>query len=220
MLGAAPFGAIFGALAVTGGLSPGAALGMSLFVYAGSSQFIAAGLIAESVSLGLIVLTTFVVNLRHALYGASLGPHLKHLPQTWQLPLAFTLTDETFAVTILRFTERGSRPDGHWYMLGSAAAMYINWQVWTAVGIIAGQQFEDAASLGLDFAMVVTFIGIVVPLIATRPMLISALVAGSSAVLLNDLPNRTGLLVAALLGIAAGAAAEALWPGEDAAADE
>ena len=83
VVGAIPFGIIFGALAVTSGVSPGGALAMSAIVFAGSSQFIAAGLVAGGAPLLVIVLTTLVVNLRHALYSASLAPHMKHLPQRW-----------------------------------------------------------------------------------------------------------------------------------------
>src|SRR5512141_2115262 len=83
VVGAIPFGIIFGALAVTSGITPGAALAMSAIVFAGSSQFIAAGLVASGTPILVIILTTLVVNLRHALYAASLGPHMKHLPQRW-----------------------------------------------------------------------------------------------------------------------------------------
>jgi predicted branched-subunit amino acid permease len=85
VVGAIPFGIIFGALATTSGLSAGGALAMSLFVFAGSSQFIAAKLIATGTGAVLIILTTFVVNLRHAHYAASLAPYMKHLPQRWLL---------------------------------------------------------------------------------------------------------------------------------------
>src|SRR5688500_13531121 len=81
MIGAAPFGLIFGVLGFSSGLSPVAVLGFSLIVFAGSAQFIAAGLVAQGVGIGFIILTTFIVNLRHALYAASLGPYMKHLSQ-------------------------------------------------------------------------------------------------------------------------------------------
>jgi len=210
MIGAFPFGIIFGALGITSGLSPAAVLALSVFVFAGSSQFIAAGLVAQGIGVGFIVLTTFIVNLRHALYAASLGPYMKNLSQKWVVPLAFWLTDETYAVVINRYPQKDDSLHKHWFHLGSSVAMYINWQFWTLVGLIAGAQLEGLADLGLDFAMVVTFIGLVVPLIKTRPMLISALVAGVVAVLSNGLPNKSGLMVASLAGIIAGVVAEAV----------
>jgi 4-azaleucine resistance transporter AzlC len=209
--GAIPFGIIFGAVAVAeNGLSAAAALSMSLFVFAGSAQFIAAGLVGEGASLLLIVATTFMVNLRHALYSASLAPFMRHLPQRWLLPLGFWLTDETYAVVIKRYNEPDSSPRKHWFYLGSALAMYVNWQLSTLAGIVAGAAIPDATGWGLDFALVVTFIGIVVPLIVTRPMLASVVAAGACGLMFNDLPNRLGLMVAALAGIAAGYISETL----------
>jgi predicted branched-subunit amino acid permease len=158
----------------------------------------------------MIVLTTFVVNLRHALYATSLGPYLKRLPRRWLLPLAFWLTDETYAVTIRRYQQDPENPFRQWYQLGSSVSMYLNWQFWTAVGLFAGTKLAGLAEWGLDFAMAVTFIGIVVPLVRSLPMLLCALVAGVAAVLLKGLPSNLGLLAAALAAMAAGTIAEAL----------
>ncbi len=211
ILGAIPFGIIFGAIAVTGenALTPQGTMGMSLFVFAGSAQFIGAGLFIEGVGIPFIVLTTFVVNLRHALYSASLAPYMRHLPQRWLLPLGFWLTDETYAVVIRKYQTEKASEYRHWYYFGSALLMYLNWQLCTVIGIVAGQQLGDAGSWGLDFAMVATFVGITVPLIVNRPMLVCAVVASSTAILANGLPNKLGLMVASLLGIGAGVLAEA-----------
>ncbi|MBN1287538.1 MAG: AzlC family ABC transporter permease [Anaerolineae bacterium] len=210
--GAIPFGIIFGAVAVTSSLSVPAVMSMSLFVFAGSAQFIAVGLVAGGLSLGVIVLTTFFVNLRHALYAASLAPYMKDLPQRWLLPLGFWLTDESYAVVILRYNQPDASPYKHWFFLGSAIAMYTNWQICTLIGIIAGRQIADPQSWGLDFAMIVTFIGIVVSLIQNKAVLVSVIVSGATAVFANHLPNKLGLMLAALLGILAGVAVESIWP--------
>jgi len=208
IVGAIPFGILFGALAVNAGLSIAAIMGFSLIVFAGSSQFVAAGLVSQGASVAIIVLTTFIVNLRHALYSASLGPYLKHLPQRWLVPLGFWLTDETFAAVIGRFraaeTEAGGAPNMHWFQLGSSVVMYLNWQVCTIIGIVTGTRLEAMSEWGLEFAMVVTFIGIVVPLIRRWPMLVCAVVAGGMALLLRDLPHQLGLIVASLVAIVAG----------------
>jgi 4-azaleucine resistance transporter AzlC len=215
ILGAIPFGIIYGAVAVANGLSPAAVQGMSLFVFAGSAQFIAASLVAEGLPVGLIILTTFVVNLRHALYAASLAPFMKHLPQRWLIPLGFWLTDESYAASIGRLGQPDDSPYKHWFYLGASLAMYVNWQICTLIGILAGQQIPDPQGWGLDFAMVVTFIGIIVPLIRNKPAFVSVVVAGTVSVLANGLPNKLGLMVAALLGIAAGVLAEIAWPVSD-----
>jgi 4-azaleucine resistance transporter AzlC len=210
ILGAIPFAILFGALGISAGMSPMAVVGFSVFVFAGSAQFIGANLIGQGVALPFIIITTFIVNLRHALYAASLGPYVKHLPQRWLIPLAFWLTDETYAVVIRNYQE--GQPHAHWYHLGSSIAMYSNWNVFTWVGILAGTQFKGLAESGLDFAMVVTFIGIVVPLVINRPMLVCALVSAITALITYPMPNKIGLIIAATAGIVAGIAVESMQP--------
>ena len=98
LVGAVPFGIVYGTLAVSSGLSVAATLAMSLLVFAGSAQFVAASLVASGTGLTVILLTTLIINLRHMLYSASLLPFVRHLPQRWRIGLAFWLTDESFAV--------------------------------------------------------------------------------------------------------------------------
>ena len=210
VIGGIPFGMIFGAVAAASGLSPAATAGMSAFVYAGSAQFIGAGLVAAGTPTVIIVLTTFVVNLRHALYAASLGPYVKHLPQRWLIPLGFWLTDETYVVVIQRFERPDDAPYKHWYFLSSALAMYIPWQVSTWIGIVAGNSIPNPNALGLDFAGTVTFIAMVIPMIRNRPALVAVVVAGVMSIVAHGLPYQLGLLVAALLGVVAGLAAQTL----------
>ncbi len=204
IIGAIPFGMLYGTLGMASGLSWWAVLAMSLFVFAGSSQFVAAGLITQGVSSVVIVLTTFIVNLRHGLYAISLGTFLRNIPQRWLLPMGFALTDETYAVAIKRFHLEEDASNRRWYYAGSACLMYGNWQLCTVIGMFAGKKLQHFGDLGLEFAMVVTFIGIVVPLIRNFPMLICALVACGIAVLLNGLPHKLGLFAGAMAGIAAG----------------
>ncbi|MDH5508581.1 MAG: AzlC family ABC transporter permease [Anaerolineae bacterium] len=212
VVGAIPFGFIYGAVAVSAGISPQGAMAMSLFVFAGSSQFIASGLVAAGTGTTIIILTTFIVNLRHALYSATLAPHMKNLPQRWLIPLGFWLTDESFVVAVQRYHQKDTSPHKHWFFFGSAVFMYTNWQLCTYIGLAAGQAIEDPLKWGLDFAMVVTFIGMLVPLVTNRPAAASAAVAGITAVIANPLPNKIGLILAAVLGITAGVWAEHRLP--------
>jgi 4-azaleucine resistance transporter AzlC len=207
-IGGIPFGIIFGALAITSGISPGGAMGMSLFVFAGSAQFIATGLVAAGTDVLFIILTTFVVNARHALYSATLAPYVKHLPHRWLLPLGFLLTDEAFVITVNRYHQPDDSPHKHWFYLGSAVSMYVFWQLSTLLGIVAGSAIPDPAGWGLDFAMAVTFIGMLVPMIRTRPVLAAVLVASVTAVLTYSMPNQLYLIISALAGIAAGVLVE------------
>ena len=190
IVGAIPFGLIFGALAIASGLSFAGTIAMSAIVFAGSAQFIAVGLLAAGTGWPFIVLTTFVVNLRHALYSATLAPYVKRLPQRWQIPLAFWLTDETFVVVANRYNQGDNLPHLRWYYLGSAVFMYTNWQFCTFLGLTIGQLIPNAAAWGLDFAMIVTFIGMVIPYIKNKPMVATVLVSGLVALLAFPMPNQ------------------------------
>jgi predicted branched-subunit amino acid permease len=134
----------------------------------------------------------------------SLLPHVRHLPQRWRWLLGFLLTDETFAVVDSYYRQHPHAPQGHWYFLGSGLAMYLNWQCWTLIGLVFGAAFPQLQTLGLDFAMVVTFIAIVVPQLNRLPNFAAAVAAGSFAYLLKDLPYKLGLLVAILVGVGIG----------------
>jgi len=204
LLGAFPFGLIYGAVAATAGLSSSAAMAMSAFVFAGSSQFIAVGLVAAQTPVAIIILTTLIVNLRHMLYSATLVPYLKDLPSTWRVALAFWLTDDTFAVTVHRFQQGDASAEKHWYQLGSSLAMYLNWQFWCWSGLILGQKIPNASEWGLDVAMPITFIGMIIPFVKTIPMAVCVLTAGTASLLTLTLPYKLGIVVSAFAGIAAG----------------
>jgi 4-azaleucine resistance transporter AzlC len=206
LVGAAPFGMIFGTLASSGPLAAWQGQLMSASIYAGASQFIGIGLIAAHAGLLVIWFTTFIVNLRHMLYAATLLPHVAHLPARWRWTLGFLLTDETFAVMHGYYHRHPNAPLGHWYFFGSGLAMYSNWQLWTLIGLLFGAAFPQLQSLGLDFAMVATFIAIIVPQLRHMPQFAAALAAGAFAYLLKDLPYRLGLLSAVLIGVAVGMA--------------
>src|SRR3954468_20572364 len=204
MFGSIPFGLLFGTLATGEGLSALETTAMSLFVFSGSAQFIAILLLGAGSGLWVVWFATFVLNLRHLLYAATLVDHVRHLSQAWRFPLAAFLTDETFAVMERRYRTQGGGPNAHWYYIASCIGMYLNWQTWTFIGITLGQEFPDINNWGLEFAMVVTFIGIVVPLLTSAPYWAAAITAGLVAVIANPLPYKLGLMLAALAGIVVG----------------
>jgi 4-azaleucine resistance transporter AzlC len=204
LLGAAPFGLIFAALAISNGIPVWATMALSACVFAGSSQFVAINLIAGSAAMPALWLTTFIVNLRHALYSATLLPYARQYPARWRWILAFLLTDETFAVVEYKLRQQLSQEEGTWYWLGSSLAMYINWQIWTMLGIVVGKSLPLLSSLGLDFAMVATFVAIVAPQLRTRPLLLAALVSGGTAFCVRHLPYNFGLILGVMLGILSG----------------
>ncbi|MBQ0784228.1 MAG: AzlC family ABC transporter permease [Amphritea sp.] len=204
IIGAIPFGIIFGTLAGPSGLSAWGALAMSIIVFAGSAQFISLGLLAAGAAIPVIIATTFVVNLRHILYAANLVPKVRHLPHRWRLMMAFGLTDETFAAVSNRFLLQDNTTHAHWFYLGSWLAMYSNWVFCTGLGIALGELFPDMTHWGLDFAMSVTFIGMVVPYLKSKPMWGAVIVSAAIAMATVGLPHKLGLMVAALCGISTG----------------
>jgi 4-azaleucine resistance transporter AzlC len=207
LLGVAPFGLIYGAIAVAAGLPAALAQAMSALVFAGSAQFIAAELMAVGTPALVLLMTTFIVNLRHLLYSASLAPHVRFLPLRWKMALAYLLTDEAYAVTIIHYNSPDSPPvTRHWFFLGAGLALWSVWQISTALGIFLGAAIP--AGWSLDFALALTFIGIVVPTLVDRPHVAAALSAGLVAVLAYAWPYKLGLLAAALVGILVGATLE------------
>ncbi len=210
-LSALPFGMVFGALAVNNGFTSWTTLLMSMTVLAGASQIAAVGLLAEGSGLAVVLFATFVINMRHILYAASLGVHLKGVAQRMLLPLGFLLTDQTYAVSIAYFQGHEARYKP-WYMLGSGITMFIAWTGGTFVGVVLGTQIPDVSNWGLSFAIVVVFIALVVPHITSHPMVIAVLTSGVVSILAADLPNNLGLVAAALSGILVGLLADTLSP--------
>ena len=188
------------------GLSAVQAQAMSMIVFAGSAQFLMAQLFALGTPAPVIVVTAILVNLRHSLYSASVAPYVKHLPGRWRFGLAYLLTDEAYAVTIGNYRRDDDLDFKHWYFLGAGLALWITWQLSTAAGIFLGAQIPTSGPL--DFFLALTFIALVVPALEDWAAAAAALTAGLVSVLAFNLPFKLGLVVAALLGIAAGMAVE------------
>lgn len=211
MVGAAPFGVIFGTLVTAGPLHPWHGQLMSLAVFAGSSQFIALGLIASHAGFAVVWATTLIVNLRHVLYSATLAPYVARLSPAWRLALGGLLTDEVFAVAYAHYRHAPPGRIGPHYFLGSGLSMYVNWQIWTLAGLLFGAAFPRLQSLGLDFAMAATFIAIVVPQLVSLRYTASAATAGIVALACAGLPYKLGLLAAVAAGVAVGVALSRPW---------
>lgn len=201
-LSAAVFGAIYGVLAISAGLPPLLAQAMSFIVFAGSAQFIAADLFATATPAGIILLTTFIVNLRHTLYSASIAPYLRPLSPLWKFFLSYLLTDEAYVIAILHYQREGPGPHRHYYLLGAGLTLWTAWQGTTAIGIFLGTQIP--ASWGLDFSLALTFIGLVITSVKDRPGIAAALCAGLVSILAFNWPYQLGLVAAALSGILTG----------------
>jgi 4-azaleucine resistance transporter AzlC len=213
LVGVFPFGLIYGALAVNAGLSKAAAQMMSSMVFAGSAQFITTQLVQQSGPGFVIVLTIAVVNLRHMLYSASLAPYIASLSMRWKLLLSYLLTDEAYAPTIIHYEKEGITLHTHWFWLGAGVTLWLFWQVSTALGIFLGAAIPESWSL--DFALPLTFIAMIVPVLRDRPAIAAALSAGVVALVAFSLPYKLGLMLAALVGIVVGTVLEGRKPSRE-----
>lgn len=203
VLGYLPVGFAFGVLAVKAGMTPLTVVLMSFFVFAGSGQLIAVGLMASGSGGAGIVLTTFIVNLRHLLMSAALTPFLKHWPKPLQAWFAFQMTDETFATNLGRFyANRVNTSEA----LGLNATAHAGWVAGGLVGALFDSAIGDIRPLGLDFALPGMFIALLLPHLAvTRRVL--AVCSGASLSLLFSLTGAGQWSVILATVCAAGIAA-------------
>jgi 4-azaleucine resistance transporter AzlC len=202
-LGVAPFGAIYAVSALAAGLTPAQTIAMSLLVFAGASQFTAAGLFAAGAAPLAIVITTLVINARHALLAASLAPFVRRAKPGAKALLAFQLTDESFAIGMRRWLTGGGSLG---YQFGTNISLYVIWQASTIGGMLLGSMIPDPATYGLDLVFPLTFIGLLVPLLKDR---VSGLVTALAAVLTIAgalvLPGSWYILLAGIVASGGGA---------------
>lgn len=159
VLGYLPIGFAFGVLARTGGLSVLEIALMSLLVYAGSAQFIGAGMLAAGDPAAAIVSTTFLVNLRHLLMSAALSPSYRGLPAWVNSLLGYELTDETFAVASAHL--QGRLADPRW-VAGLNLTSQFTWILASVAGGVFGDVIPDTGRWGLDFALPAMFVALLV----------------------------------------------------------
>ena len=230
LLGLIPFGLVAGATAVGAGLSVLQAAAMSVVVFAGASQLAMIDLLGRDGTLAVVVATALVVNARMVMYSASLAPYVLDDRPRWRALMAYVLTDQGFALSVTHYDEAadadepkasaepadgepaGSDPTGRetvsevggrrWFYLGTAAPLWIGWQVCTVVGAVAGAQVP--AWLPLRFAVPLTFLALLVPAIEDAPRVSAAVVGGAVATLGVSLPFNLGLLAGAVAGVAVG----------------
>lgn len=207
LIGTIPFGFVAGVAAVAAGMSAVQGIALSVFSFSGIAQLIASQLIAVHSPVLVTIAAAFVVSLRHLMYSAAIAPHVAHLDWRWRAGLAFLMTDQSFAAAVRRYSEPRPHPQLHWRFLGASLTLYASWQVTVAVGVVAGASVP--ASWSLDFAVVLTFIALLVPAVRSRADLGAAIVAAALALVAAGLPYRLALVVASIGGIAGGLAIDA-----------
>lgn len=186
--GALGFGFVYGLAAREAGFSVLEAQAMSLLAFGGAAQFAAIGYVSSGLPWAGIVVLTFLLNARHALYAAALAPMMRDRPLVERAAAAHALTDEAFALAAAHF-RRAGRTDMWGYWVGSVMCILIPWNVATLAGATLGGSIPDPRVFGLDIVFPAAMLGLAVGLIGQRRDLAAA---GAGGVL--------GLVVSLALG--------------------
>lgn len=203
-----PFAALFGVVATEAGLNVAEVMGFSVLVIAGAAQFTAVQLMTENAPTFIVILTALAVNLRMAMYSASLTPYLGGAPVWRRAIVAYLMVDQAYALSQIKFelepelslTERFA------YYVGTVAPLAPLWYTATYLGAVAGTQIPPA--LALDFALPITFLAMIAPALRTLAHVAAATTSVVLALLMAWLPYGSGLLVAALGAMIVGAQVE------------
>ena len=204
-----PFGMVFGVVATEAGLNLAEVMGFSVLVIAGAAQLAAVQLMSENAPTIVVLATALAVNLRMAMYSAALVPHLGAEPLWKRGFMAYFLVDQSYGVSALEFENRPTMSPAakSAFFLGVVAPVCLPWYLATWAGAVIGSAFPSG--LGIDFAVPITFLAIVTPMLRTAAHVVAALVSIVLALSLAFLPYNLGLLLAAVAAMIAGAQTEA-----------
>lgn len=205
-----PFGMLFGVVATNAGFDLAQTMGFTILVLAGASQFTAVQLLTDHAPLWLVILSSLAVNLRMAMYSASLVPWLGGASQPARAAVAYSLVDQTYALSIDYYQNKPklSIPQRLGYFFGTAIVMCGAWMIFAYLGATVGRAIPD--SVPLDFAVPITFLAMIAPALRSLPHMVAATVAVIVSLLLVGLPAGVGPMIAAILAMLAGSAAE-VW---------
>ncbi|CAM4508049.1 AzlC family ABC transporter permease [Klebsiella pneumoniae] len=187
---------------LSAGMSVWQSTAWSAIVIAGSAQMLALNMLKTGATLGVIIFTTLIINLRHVLYSASISGTVREASFFKKCFMSYALTDEVYATTVKEM--EGNKKEKYLFY---GSAMITFWAIWVLadfLGALVGASFPHIEKYGLDFAMVAAFIAIVVPQIKSQACTVAAVVAAVSGVLLVVLPYSLGIVVASVLGVLAG----------------
>jgi len=210
LVGVVPFGLVAGATSAANGFSVWAAIGLSTILFAGASQLATVDVLANGGSAVVAALAACTINLRMLLYSASLAPLLAGEPLRRRLGAAYLLTDQSYAVSISRWSAEGDPPERRIpFYVGGGLLLWAVWQASTVAGALIGSAVPD--DLPLDFAVPLVFLVLLVPAVTSRPAAVAALVGGGAAVAAAEVgAGPLSVMVGAVAGIIAGATAEAV----------
>ncbi|TKC89754.1 branched-chain amino acid ABC transporter permease [Trinickia terrae] len=187
-------------------LSVPQALGMSLLVYAGSSQLAVLPLLAAKLPVWTVLLTAAMVNMRFVIFSAGLAPHFSYLSLPRRLLLGYFNGDLIYLLFQKKGFATGYVPGKEAYFWGMAVTSWLAWQVSSVIGILLASLFPD--NWGLSLAGTLALVPIMVTAIVSRSTLVAVSIAGIVALLADALPYKLALPLAVLAALAAGSAAD------------
>lgn len=207
---AAPFGLLFGVLATEAGLKIFETMTFTMTVFAGAAQFAALQLMQENAPTLIVLASALAVNLRVAMYSASLTPYLGAAPLWKRALVAYFIVDQSYALSLVQFeTDKDmALSERLAYFAGTCALIAPLWYSATLVGAVMGASIPE--SWALDFALPIAFLAMIAPMLRTTAHLVAALVSIVTAILAAGLPYNSGLLIAGLAAMMAGARTE-VW---------
>tara|TARA_B100000767_G_scaffold71083_1_gene67697 strand:- start:1585 stop:2283 length:699 start_codon:yes stop_codon:yes gene_type:complete len=188
-----PFGIILGAIGIELGFTPLETFATSFIIFGGASQIIFLQLLSGGASSIITITSTFVVNSRHLLYGASLSEYLNKLSLSWRILLSYLLTDQAYAVSNNYFKKNKNIRLKHYYLLGSGFSLWFIWQLFTIIGIFLGTIVPE--ELGLAYTIPLTFIALLVSYFRKLDHLIIILVSGSLSVIFYNAPFKSYIML-------------------------
>lgn len=203
ILGYLSIGFACGVVSKSCGLSIFQATAMSALIYAGSSQFIASSMIMSLASIPNIILAIFLVNLRYLLMSTSIAPYFKNNSTIKNIISGILLTDETFALAILK-GKHDNNINFKW-MLGVNIVAYLNWILANFLGAFLGSLVYNYKAFGLDFALPAMFIGLLVSSLKQsnnmkHSLTMISFVIFSFSILIIFFSTNTSIMIASLLG--------------------
>lgn len=203
-----PFAVLFGVVATEAGLSVGQTIGFSFLVIAGASQFTAIQLMTENAPVFVVILAALAVNLRMAMYSASLQPYLGSASLGRRALVAYLNVDASYALGIQKFENapEWSVTDNFFYFCGTMVLMFPLWVIGSWVGAVTGDALPE--SFDLEFAMPIMFLAVAAPMVKTMAHLGAAVTSVTGALLLSFLPSGIGVLIAGIFAMAVGAEIE------------
>lgn len=203
-----PFATLFGVVAAEAGLHLVQTIGFSLLVIAGAAQFTALQLMIDGAAIGLVLLAALAVNLRMAMYSASLLPHLGAAP-LWQRGLvAYVNFDQTYMTSIAWYEREpdNSNLQKFAFFMGVATPIVPAWIGATIAGAAVGTTIPE--EFALDFVVPIMFLAMVAPMLKSLAHVAAAFVSAVAALALAWMPSGVGLLVAAGCAMVTGVVVE------------